>query len=133
MPLKTCHRLLLLPLMSLLGIPSAQADDSSKPFEVTPSLCLTDKASGRCDIRVTLTWYADDPVCIEVNLPDLPRWCIRDESQDSLTLDISTDKDLHFVMRDEKSNQPLADAVLKVKPLSEPQTRRRFRNPWSIF
>ncbi|MCL2918989.1 DUF3019 domain-containing protein [Shewanella litorisediminis] len=122
-----------MPLISLLGLSASQANESSKPFEVTPSLCLTDKASGRCDIRVTLTWYTDDPVCIEVNLPDLPRWCISDDSQDSLTLDISTDKDLHFVMRDEKSNQPLADAVLEVKPLSEPQTRRRFRNPWSIF
>ncbi|MCH4294814.1 DUF3019 domain-containing protein [Shewanella sp. 3B26] len=133
--MKVYGRLLcLLPLLSPSGLAATKdADKKSSSLELTPSLCLFNPQSERCDIRVTLTWLSQQPVCIEVDLPQLQRWCIKDEQQDSLTLDISTDKDVHFVMRDQQSNQPLADAVLRVKPLSEPQTRRRFRNPWSIF
>lgn len=126
--------LFLLPLLSPSGLAAAKdVTEKSDKLELSPSLCLFNQDTERCDIRVTLSWPGKQPVCIEVDLPQLQRWCIEDEQQDSLTLDISTDKDVHFVMRDPQSNQALADAVLRVKPLSEPQTRRRFRNPWSIF
>ncbi|WP_372873203.1 DUF3019 domain-containing protein [Shewanella sp.] len=124
-------------LLPLLSHASFAADNDAKgkrgTLDLTPSLCLFSPESGTCEIQVTLSWYSEQPVCIEVDLPTLQRWCMEDPAQDSLTLDISTDKDVRFVMRDQQSNHPLADAVLRVKPLSEPQTRRRFRNPWSIF
>ncbi|MBT1443611.1 DUF3019 domain-containing protein [Shewanella sp. JM162201] len=125
---------MLLPLIALIGQSVAKAAEiKEEALTLSPSLCLVSPDSSRCDIQVTLSWSTPQPVCIELELDELHRWCITEPTQKSLALNISTESDVHFVMRDPTTNQQLAEAVLRVKPLSEPQTRRRFRNPWSIF
>ena len=51
----------------------------------------------------------------------------------TLSMKIHTLTDIQFVMVSKDSNQTLAGAKLKITSASQPQVRRRYRNPWSLF
>ncbi|QSX41482.1 DUF3019 domain-containing protein [Shewanella cyperi] len=126
-------RFYFLLILLLLLQAEARGDIAPEPsLSLRPSLCLTEKDANDCDIRLELQWTAPGPICIEAKLETPALWC-PEEGLTELTINISADRDVEFVLLDKSDSQPLAEARLQVKPVTESSFRRRFRNPWSLF
>lgn len=112
----------------------AVANEVSK-LQLTPEICITGDESQACQIRVELHWQLvkNELVCILSDSNTQPNWCSETLEQHSITLNISTVSDIHFVLVSKATNQILAGAKLKITSTSQPQVRRRYRNPWSLF
>ncbi|WP_258405080.1 DUF3019 domain-containing protein [Shewanella psychrotolerans] len=104
-------------------------------LSLSPEFCITDSPNKTCDIKLVLNWHTDTPytVCIMSDNESLTTWCADSPNINSLSIMVSTEKDIQFVMMDKETHQTLADAKLHVTPTAEPQVRRRYRNPWSLF
>jgi len=125
-------RLLTVLCLVLAQQSEARADITAPSLSLKPSLCLTEKDASDCDIRLELQWTAQGPICIEARFDTPALWC-PEEGRNELTVNISADRDVEFVLLDKSDSQPLAEALLQVKPVTESGFRRRFRNPWSLF
>ncbi|WP_258405201.1 DUF3019 domain-containing protein [Shewanella mesophila] len=116
---------------------TAQASNESVEanLSLSPEFCITDSPNKTCDIKVVLNWQTDAPhtVCIMSDNESLTTWCADSPHINSLSIMVSTDRDIQFVMMDKDTHQTLAGVKLKVTPTAEPQVRRRYRNPWSLF
>lgn len=112
---------------------------SNEPVEaslsLSPEFCITDSPNKTCDIELVLNWQTDEPhtVCIMSDNKSLTTWCADSPNISSLSIIVSTNKDIQFVMMDKETHQTLAGVKFKVTPTAEPQIRRRYRNPWSLF
>ena len=128
-----------LVLLSALGCALPLSAEIAVPQDamltVTPQVCITNAQDNACNIKIALNWRVpgNTAICIESSHPDIPRWCSDNHDIDSLEFNISVTSDIQFVMLEQESNQTLADAQLRVTQVSEPQMRRRYRNPWSLF
>ncbi|EGM68948.1 DUF3019 domain-containing protein [Shewanella sp. HN-41] len=122
-----------LGLMDLNPAQAASSDVSS--LKLTPEICITGAEGEACEIRVELRWELprNEPICILSDNADYPKWCSDTPEQQSISLNVSTLTDIHFVLVSKKNNQTLAGAKLKITSTSQPQVRRRYRNPWSLF
>ncbi|WP_025819432.1 DUF3019 domain-containing protein [Shewanella marina] len=109
--------------------------NSETQLQLTPKFCITSSTKDSCQLEITLTWQLPKPslICIESSSPDIPRWCSTDLTNNSLKVAVTTNKNVDFTLLSKTNNQPLANAILKVTSVTEPQVRRRYRNPWSLF
>lgn len=124
---------LALALLSLAVYPDT--DSTDKPtLEVWPQICVAEEGTP-CELDLQLKWQGtqDNLICILSDNAQFTRWCNDSNAVHSLTLNITTDKDIQFEMVDPKSNRIIAAAKFRVTNLSESSTRRRYRNPWSLF
>ena len=123
---------------SLLS-PSAFAqnttEESTPLLKLSPEICITSADKKSCDIEVTLEWgeLTNKTICIISDYKDLKKWCSTSPNIHALTVNISADRDIQFVMIDKDTHETIAGVKLKVTPASPPQVRRRYRNPWSLF
>ncbi|MGE6649409.1 DUF3019 domain-containing protein [Shewanella colwelliana] len=135
--LLTTYRLLLavFVLISFFNSALAADNDSEASITLSPQFCITSAEEQSCDLTVVLNWEIDTPttVCIMSDHESLTKWCADSPTTHSLSLAMLTDKDVQFVMVDKETHQTLAGVKLKVTPTAEPQVRRRYRNPWSLF
>ncbi|BDM63405.1 hypothetical protein NFHSH190041_08570 [Shewanella sp. NFH-SH190041] len=117
--------------LCLLGIGSAYADAA---LEISPQICIAGEGKP-CHMNVELHWRGtgNKLICILSDTPQFADWCNDTKEVHSLTLNVDTRKDIQFVMVDKQNNQTLARVKLQVTQLREPPTRRRYRNPWSLF
>lgn len=113
----------------------AVALDNTVALHISPQLCITHQNNTSCDISLELTWTGiqSEMVCIISNQTTTPLWCSETANEQSLTLHVNTDQDIHFRLIAKNSQQILAETSFKVTQMSEPQVRRRYRNPWSLF
>ncbi|MCL2912760.1 DUF3019 domain-containing protein [Shewanella corallii] len=126
-----------LALASVLLSPMLHADSlpADKPtLEVWPQICVAVPETP-CKLDLQLKWRgtSHNRICILSDNAQFTRWCNDSNAVHSLTLNITTDKDIQFEMVDPETNRIIADAKFRVTQLSEPQKRRRYRNPWSLF
>ncbi|WP_297892291.1 DUF3019 domain-containing protein [Shewanella sp.] len=122
--------------LGLMGQNVAQAASSDvSSLKLTPEICITGADEQACEIRVELRWESphNELICILSDNADYPKWCSDTPEQQSISLNVSTLTDIHFVLVSKESNQTLAGAKLKITSTSQPQVRRRYRNPWSLF
>ncbi|MGL4447680.1 MAG: DUF3019 domain-containing protein [Shewanella sp.] len=104
-------------------------------LKLTPEICITSEDNEACELRVELQWQQphNELICIISDNSAYPKWCNDSLAQNSVSLNVSTSTDIHFVLVNKESNQTLAGAKLKITSTSTPQVRRRYRNPWSLF
>lgn len=122
--------------LGLIGSNNAQAkSDKHNNLKVTPEICITSNDEQTCEITLELQWELsnDELVCILSDNPAYPKWCNDSLNQRTVNIKVSTSTDIQFVMVSKESNQTLAGAKLKITSTSQPQVRRRYRNPWSLF
>ncbi|WP_345773630.1 DUF3019 domain-containing protein [Shewanella sp. Isolate13] len=121
--------------LSSSAVAVGSTEDSTPNFSLSPEICITSENAQSCDIEVTLEWnqLTNKTICIISDYKDLKKWCSPSPSIHSLTVNISSDRDIQFVMIDKDTHETLAGVKLKVTPASSPQVRRRYRNPWSLF
>lgn len=102
---------------------------------LTPEICITQSSEQACEIDIELQWELsqNELICILSNHSQYPKWCSDSIDTRTLKMKVSTLTDVQFVMVSKTSNQTLAGAKLKVTSAVEPQVRRRYRNPWSLF
>lgn len=112
----------------------AAANEGPK-LRLTPEICITGDENQACEIRVELQWQLtqNELVCILSDNNAFPKWCSESLEQHEIILNVSTLNDIHFVLVSKETNQTLAGAKLKITSTSQPQVRRRYRNPWSLF
>ena len=131
------YKLLQIFLVFVFLCNTAQASNESVEanLSLSPEFCITDSPNKTCDITLVLNWQTDEPrtVCIISDNESLTTWCADSPNITSLSLMVSTEKDIQFVMMDKETHQTLAGVKLNVTPTAEPQVRRRYRNPWSLF
>lgn len=122
-----------LGLISQIPVQAASSDIAS--LKLTPEICITDVDGQACELRVELHWQLprDQQICILSDNADDPKWCSDTPKQHSISLNVNTLTDIHFVLVSKESNQTLAGAKLKIMSPSQPQVRKRYRNPWSLF
>lgn len=111
-------------------------DEELTPLlKLSPEICITSADERSCDIEVTLEWQTltNRTVCIISDYKDLKKWCSTSPDIHDLTVNISAERDIQFVMIDKDTHETIAGVKLKVTPASPPQVRRRYRNPWSLF
>lgn len=113
----------------------AVTQDNTVALHISPQLCITHQNNTSCDISLELTWTGvqSELVCIVSNRNTTPLWCSETANEQSVTLQVNTNQDIRFRLIAKNSQQILADANFKVTQMSEPQVRRRYRNPWSLF
>ncbi|MFT5789857.1 MAG: hypothetical protein ACI8SJ_001976 [Shewanella sp.] len=116
----------------------AVADDAellAASLTLSPEICITSADEETCNIEVVLTWelLQSRSICILSDYKELKKWCNNSPRINSLTVNISANKDIQFVMIDKDTHETLAGVKLKVTQASSPQVRRRYRNPWSLF
>ncbi|MEC4727287.1 DUF3019 domain-containing protein [Shewanella sp. D64] len=104
-------------------------------LSVSPEFCITSNEQLTCEVTVKLEWNNQIPksICILSDYDNMARWCTEEAEVSSFSLDISTTKDVQFVMIDKVTHETLAGVKLKVTPTAGPKVRRRYRNPWSLF
>ena len=104
-------------------------------LKLIPEICITGDENQACQISVELHWQLSkkELVCILSDSSAYPKWCSETLDQDAIILTVSTLSDIHFVLISKETNQTLAGAKLKITSTSQPQVRRRYRNPWSLF
>ncbi|MCH7423747.1 MULTISPECIES: DUF3019 domain-containing protein [Shewanella] len=122
--------------VSLMGPTHAlAAPNEESKLKLTPEICITGDENQACEIRVDLQWQLakNELVCILSDNNAYPKWCSESLEQHEITLNVSTLNDIHFVLVSKDTNQTLAGAKLKITSTSQPQVRRRYRNPWSLF
>ncbi|GIU22156.1 DUF3019 domain-containing protein [Shewanella schlegeliana] len=121
--------------MSATAAAIDSTEDSAPDLRLSPELCITSENAQSCDIEVTLEWemLTGQTICIISDYKNLKKWCSPSPDIHSLTINISSDRDIQFVMIDKDTHETLAGVKLKVTPASSPQVRRRYRNPWSLF
>ncbi|QQX82453.1 DUF3019 domain-containing protein [Shewanella sp. KX20019] len=104
-------------------------------LSLSPKICITSEDEETCNTEVVLKWelLQERSICILSDYKELKKWCNSSPSINSLAINISTDKDIQFVMIDKDTHETLAGVKLKVTQASSPQVRRRYRNPWSLF
>ncbi|MFT5704613.1 MAG: hypothetical protein ACI8SK_000561 [Shewanella sp.] len=113
--------------------------DETKKFtpmlSLSPEFCITSNEQLTCELTVKLEWknQIPKPVCILSDYEDMARWCSQSGEINSFSLDISTTKDIQFLMIDKVTHETLSGVKLKVIPTAGPKVRRRYRNPWSLF
>jgi hypothetical protein len=113
----------------------AQAKPRGTTLKLTPEICITSSDDPACEIHIELQWELaqDELICILSDHAAYPKWCSDSVATQTKSMKIDTLTDIHFVMVSKDSNQTLADAKLKITSASQPQVRRRYRNPWSLF
>lgn len=121
--------------LGLMGQSSAQAKTRDSALKLTPEICITSSETEACDVSIELQWELakDELICILSDNAAYPKWCSDSVSTHTLSMKIHTMTDIQFVMVSKDSNQTLAGAKLKITSASQPQVRRRYRNPWSLF
>ncbi|MGS0674358.1 DUF3019 domain-containing protein [Shewanella sp. 0m-4] len=121
--------------MSTTAIAKNSTKQPTTNLKLSPEFCITSANEESCDIEVTLEWdmLKNKTVCIISDYKDLKKWCSPSPDIHSLTVNISADRDIQFVMIDKDTHETIAGVKLKVTPASSPQVRRRYRNPWSLF
>ncbi|MGI2154635.1 DUF3019 domain-containing protein [Shewanella oncorhynchi] len=121
--------------LGLMGQSSAQAKTRDSALKLTPEICITSSETEACDVYIELQWVLakDELICILSDNAAYPKWCSDSVSTHTLSMKIHTMTDIQFVMVSKDSNQTLAGAKLKITSASQPQVRRRYRNPWSLF
>ncbi|WP_249038160.1 DUF3019 domain-containing protein [Shewanella algidipiscicola] len=124
-------------LFCILYANSALAIDgeAAATLSLSPQFCITASEEQNCDIELLLNWHTAIPqvVCILSNYQALPKWCADSADIKALSLKVSTQEDIQFILINKLTHQTLAGAQLNITPTAEPQARRRFRNPWSLF
>lgn len=122
--------------LSLMGpFKVLAAPNEESKLKLTPEICITGDENQACEIHVELQWQLakNELVCILSDNNAYPKWCSESLEQHKMTLSVSTQSDIHFVLVSKETNQTLAGAKLKITSTSQPQVRRRYRNPWSLF
>ncbi|WP_161629215.1 DUF3019 domain-containing protein [Shewanella decolorationis] len=122
--------------VSLMGPRNAlAASNEESTLKLTPEICITGDENQACEIRIELQWRLakNELVCILSDNNAYPKWCSESPEQHEITMNVSTLSDIHFVLVSKETNQTLAGAKLKITSTSQPQVRRRYRNPWSLF
>lgn len=121
--------------LGLMGPSSAQAKTRDSSLKLTPEICITSSETQACDVYIELQWELakDELICILSDNAAYPKWCSDSVSTHTLSMKIHTMTDIQFVMVSKDRNQTLAGAKLKITSASQPQVRRRYRNPWSLF
>ncbi|MGS0680978.1 DUF3019 domain-containing protein [Shewanella sp. 125m-7] len=121
--------------MSSVAVAKNSAQEPMTNLSLSPELCITSANEETCNIEVTLEWkmLKNRTVCIISDYKELKKWCNPSPAIHSLSINISADRDIQFVMIDKDTHETLAGVKLKVTPASSPQVRRRYRNPWSLF
>ncbi|WP_371411725.1 DUF3019 domain-containing protein [Shewanella halifaxensis] len=118
------------------GALAESSDEELTPLlKLSPEICITSADERSCDIEVTLEWQTltNRTICIISDYKDLKKWCGTSPDIHDLTVNISAERDIQFVMIDKDTHETIAGVKLKVTPASPPQVRRRYRNPWSLF
>ncbi|MGI1945892.1 DUF3019 domain-containing protein [Shewanella glacialipiscicola] len=136
MTLSQLSRLCFIGLSLCLVSPhSAQAKNRDTTLKLTPEICITSSDNQACDIDIELHWTlaTDELICILSNNIAYPKWCSDSVLTKTLRMKIHTLTDIEFIMVTKDSNRTLAIAKLKITSAAQPQVRRRYRNPWSLF
>lgn len=124
---------------SLTVIATSAEIDSNKSvttpaLSITPRLCISTPEDPSCNITLTLQWPTlNAPVCIRSTAIESNKWCTGSAEVKSLAVKVRTQEDIEFLLVNENTNQQIDDVTFKVTPVTEPQVRRRYRNPWSLF
>lgn len=117
---------LLLLLMSPTSIKAAPA------WVVRPNICLADKASDICTMTITIeakSLQSNQKYCLFLGETLIDCWIgARTPSEVNVRLD--ADKTLMLV---DNANQVVLSETLEVKARYKQKTRRRIRQPWSLF
>ena len=121
--------------LSLVSPHLAQANSRDAALKLTPEICITSSDNQACDIDIELHWTLakNELVCILSDNIAYPKWCSDSVLTNTLQMKIHTSTDIEFIMVRKDSNQTLASAKLKITSAAQPQVRRRYRNPWSLF
>ncbi|MGL5046744.1 MAG: DUF3019 domain-containing protein [Shewanella sp.] len=121
--------------LGLIGQNLAQAKTRDTALKLTPAICITSSDTQACNMDIELQWELakDELICILSDNAAYPKWCSDSVSTHRLSLKIHTMTDIQFVIVSKDNNQTLAGAKLKITSASQPQVRRRYRNPWSLF
>ncbi|MGI2259047.1 DUF3019 domain-containing protein [Shewanella sp. GXUN23E] len=124
---------LVLLLFSFVAHGKAETD-TQPTLEVWPQICVAEPNTP-CKLDLQLKWQGTphNLICILSDNAQFTRWCNDSNAVHSLTLNITTDKDIQFEMVDPQSNRIIAAAKFRVTQLSDSSSRRRYRNPWSLF
>lgn len=122
-------------LLSQSALAKTSDEELTPLLKLSPEICITSADERSCDIEVTLEWQAltNRAICIISDYKDLKQWCSTSPDIHALTVNISAERDIQFVMIDKDTHETIAGVKLKVTPASPPQVRRRYRNPWSLF
>ncbi|WOT04511.1 DUF3019 domain-containing protein [Shewanella youngdeokensis] len=112
-----------------------EAELTAADLTLAPKFCITSAEDAQCNTEVVLTWEVlkNRPICIISDYKKLEKWCSSSNKNNSLTVNVSAEKDIQFVMIDKDTSETLAGVKLKVTQASSPHVRRRYRNPWSLF
>ncbi|MGL4711459.1 MAG: DUF3019 domain-containing protein [Shewanella sp.] len=121
--------------LGLMGQNLAHAKTRDTALKLTPAICITSSDTQACNMDIELQWELakDELICILSDNAAYPKWCSDSVSTHTLSMKIHTMTDIQFVIVSKDSNQTLAGAKLKITSASQPQVRRRYRNPWSLF
>lgn len=113
----------------------ATESEHTASLSVSPQFCITATEEQSCEIELHLNWHTAIPqvVCVLSNYQTIPKWCADTADIHALSLKVSSKEDIQFILINKLTHQTLASAQLNITPTSEPKTRRRYRNPWSLF
>jgi hypothetical protein len=104
---------------------------ANSTIDVTPKSCVIQQ--GWCETQLTIKWRVNtvEAVCIEAVEIDYS-YCVNNNQTLSTSLNIKTNSDVTFILKNAKTKQALAKSTLKVF-VSEYKQRRRQRHAWSVI
>jgi len=101
---------------------------------LSPENCFLLNDSQKCDLNIKVRWHLDKKsnVCLYKNQEIVHIQCWKDQSNASIVLFLSVEKDVLFELRSVSGGKTLFTAPLKIyKEVSK--LRRKRRNPWSFY
>ncbi len=122
-------------LIALCSTSFASNDLEHGMLSLSPQFCITTPAEQRCRVTVNITWQLSTPrlVCLSTNSGAPLNWCTSAADVQSYTMDISTKRDIEFILFDKETQRALATNTLKITSIADTKTRRRHQTLWSLF
>lgn len=104
---------------------------ASPSWTIRPSVCIADALGSRCSMEITIETHGlnDETYCLYQNETLLSCWPGR---QSVHQVQISYDDDVTLILMDSKGQVRLEHSMtIKVRAVAT--SRRRVRQPWSVF
>ncbi|MCG9695831.1 DUF3019 domain-containing protein [Shewanella sp. Isolate11] len=131
------NRLLQTALVFITLVSSAFASNDlvNATLSLSPQFCITTQPDQSCEVELELKWQTQtsQTVCLMSDHQSLTHWCAPSEEIHSYAVNVSTNRDIQFMLIDKETNQTLATKKLKITPTAEPKYRSRYQKPWSLF
>lgn len=103
-------------------------------FIVKPKLCVLAAGEEICHDRLELVWSAgtEKSVCLFQSDKTLPLRCWENETKGKHAVEITTDADIEFQLREiDETTVIIAESFQVLQ--DKKNYRRRRRNPWNFF